>query len=152
MAMLTVSSIRTALPPSSRQVSYFLMGALAGASTIPLELLWQRRFYPKTTPLPNIIGTTAPATIYRAGVRFWVFDIVRSQIRDPSIPTWIKGGISGAAGGFAETCAQSAVDRRVPTLSSLASQPSKLFFCFGTYTYLSTSLSEELPPRPFWYC
>ena len=41
----------------------------------------------------------------------------------------------------------------MPPLSALGTQPAKLFFCFGTYTYLSTTLSpRELPPEPFPYC
>lgn len=142
-------------PSPARQASYFATGALAGLSTIPIEILWQRRY---TTPhvSPLTFATTHGATLAgRAGVRFWVFDIVKNALENPttsSLPVWTRGGLGGAAGGFAEVCAEGLVKVSVPTGRALAAQSTKLLFCFGTYTYLSTTLSEELPPRPFWWC
>jgi len=54
-----------------------------------------------------------------------------------------------------EVLVQFVVDRRrIGALDYRAagSQALKLFLCFGTYTFLSTSLSEELPPKPFPIC
>ena len=45
------------------------------------------------------------------------------------------------------------MQQRWPSLAGLANQTAKLFFCFGTYTYLSTKLfPEQQPPKPFWKC
>ena len=140
-------------PPFAHQTSYGLTGGLAGACTVPIESLWQRYTTRKPQLITRYLRTTAPALTYRGGVRFWVFDLAISQIQSPLIPTWMKGGLSGAAGGAAEICAQSFLQRSLPTVATLANQSSILFFCFGSYTYLSTSLSSgRLPPKPFWYC
>lgn len=69
------------------------------------------------------------------------------------LPVAIKGGLSGAMGGLAEICAQSLSRKKLPDMAGLTKQSAKLFFCFGTYTFLSTTLSpQKLPPKPFWYC
>lgn len=86
-------------------------------------------------------------------MRFWVFDNVKSQLSVfSSLPVWIQGGLGGGAGGFAEVTAHSLVRGQLPQAAALGSQTLKLFLCFGTYTFLSTSLSDELPPKPFWWC
>jgi hypothetical protein len=63
------------------------------------------------------------------------------------------GGLSGASGGLAEVMLSGVLSTqpKVPTLHAIAAQSSKLFFCFGTYTFLSTTYSKEfgLPPKPF---
>ncbi|MCJ1405910.1 hypothetical protein MMC11_009141 [Xylographa trunciseda] len=144
------------LPSLERQLTYLSTGALAGACTLGVELGWQR--LASSTPRANMsfLQANGPTTIGRAGVRFWVFDITKSQMQAARtfshLPSWTIGGLSGAAGGLAEICAESLFHRRLPTLAALASQGSKLFLCFGTYTFLSTTFSDELPPRPFWYC
>lgn len=67
--------------------------------------------------------------------------------------TSVVGGLSGASGGFAEIVVSSLVsaDPKLPTLGALASQSAKLFFCFGAYTFVSSTYSNDygLPPRPF---
>ena len=143
-------SLRTEnIPTPFSQATYFLTGALAGATTIPLERLWQRFVHRAPTSIPFMAWTP----IYRSGVRFWVFDLARYRVERLPIPVAIKGGLSGAAGGLAEICAQSLIKNKPPTMASLKSQSLKLFCCFGTYTFLSTTLSpEQQPPNPFWYC
>ena len=141
------------LPSIQRQMTYGITGAAAGACTVPIELLWQRFSSPKPASVLIFLRNNTSAPIYRASVRFWTYDATKSQLQPYSIPTWVSSGLSGAAGGFAETCVQSAVHRKMPTVVSLSSQSGKLFFCFGTYTYLSSILSpQQSPPRPFWYC
>ncbi|TKA71944.1 hypothetical protein B0A49_05339 [Cryomyces minteri] len=140
------------LPSPLRQASYFATGALAGASTIPIEYAWSTLTGPKTPATLPLLRSHAFALTGRAGTRFWVFDITKSHL-PAALPVWFTGGLLGATGGLAEVCAQSLFQRKIPGLRALLSQGGKLFFCFGTYTYLSTTLSpQELPPRPFWYC
>ncbi|MCJ1384379.1 hypothetical protein MMC17_007495 [Xylographa soralifera] len=156
VAAATLKPSLLSLPSLERQLTYFSTGALAGACTLGVELGWQRiaSSTPRTTM--SFLQAHGPAIIGRAGVRFWVFDVVKSQMQATkgfsSLPPWTIGALSGAAGGLAEICAQSLYHRRPPSRPALASQGSKLFFCFGSYTFLSTTLSNELPPRPFWYC
>ncbi|MCJ1292849.1 hypothetical protein MMC34_004402 [Xylographa carneopallida] len=144
------------LPLPKRQLTYFSTGALAGACALSVELGWQR--LASSTPQTTISFLRAHglAVIGRAGVRFWVFDIVKSQLQTTesysTLPLWTIGAVSGAAGGLAEICAQSIFHRRLPLQATLASQSSRLFLCFGSYTFLSTTFSDETPPSPFWYC
>ena len=130
------------IPTSFSQAAFFLTGALAGATTIPLEGLWQRFVHRAPTPIPFMAWTP----VYRSAVRFWVFDLARYRAEHLPIPVAIKGGLSGAAGGLAEICAQSVIRNKLPTMASLRSQSMKLFCCFGTYTFLSTTLSPEQQP------
>lgn len=143
-------SLRTEMVPTPfSQATFFLTGALAGATTIPLEGLWQR-FVHRAPTFPPFMAWTP---VYRSGIRFWVFDLARYRVERLPIPVAIKGGLSGAAGGLAEICAQSLIRNQLPAMASLMSQSMKLFCCFGTYTFLSTTLSpEQQPPKPFWYC
>lgn len=96
------------------------------------------------------------APVYRASVRFWIFDIARSGLQasptTAQLPVAIKGGIAGAAGGFSEILIQSLINRSRPPVHELASQSGRLFLCFGSYTWLSTTFSDVLPPKPFWKC
>lgn len=56
-------------------------------------------------------------------------------------------------GGFSEVLFQALVmQRRLPRAGELASQSGRLFLCFGSYTYLATTFSDQLPPKPFWKC
>lgn len=134
-------------PPITNQASYFVTGGLAGACTLPIEL-----YYQKPASIASFLRTAAAAPIYRVGVRFWTFTHVRHQLADTSLPIWTVGGLGGAAGGFNEVCTQSMLNGRLPHPRALGSQSLKLFFCFGTYTFLSTSLSDTLPPKPFGWC
>ena len=137
------------VPPPSSQAVFFLTGCLAGATTVPIESLWQSLLHRAPGPLPLL----ALNPIYRSGVRFWAFDLARYRLERLPIPVAIKGGLSGAVGGFAEICTQSLFRKTLPTVTSLMNQSAKLFCCFGTYTLLSTTLSpEHLPLKPFWYC
>lgn len=142
------------VPSFSSQASFFLSGALAGTTIVPIEPLWQRFVMRKSLHTLSLSWMNARPSIYRSAVRFWVFDVARHRIQYRfQVPVWLVGGLSGAAGGFAEICAQSLAGRNIPSIASLANQSGKLFFCFGTYTYLSTTLSpEQLPPKPFWKC
>ena len=145
------SSIRDGrVPTPASQATFFVTGCLAGASTIPIERVWPR---PNPLTAPPAFAATARPLIYRGGIRFWVFDLARYRVEPLPVPVAVKGGVSGAVGGFAEVLAQAVVQQRRPTVKSLAHQTAKLFFCFGTYTYLSTTLSpEQQPPKPFWKC
>ncbi len=137
------------VPPLSSQTTFFLTGALAGATVAPIESLWQRLIHRGPGTLPLIAWTP----IYRSAVRFWAFDLVRHRVEPLPINVVIKGGLSGAAGGLAEICAQSLFRNKLPDIPSLKNQSAKLFLCFGTYTFLSTTLSpEQLPRKPFWFC
>lgn len=137
------------VPPPSNQATFFVTGALAGAATIPVESLWQRLIHRGPGSLPLLVWNP----IYRGGVRFWAFDLARYRVERLPVPVAIKVGLSGAAGGLAEICAQSLLNNKLPAIASLTNQSAKLFCCFGTYTFLSTTLSpEHLPPKPFWYC
>ncbi|GAB7364904.1 hypothetical protein MBLNU230_g5695t1 [Neophaeotheca triangularis] len=132
---------------ASRQATFFATGTLAGLSgTTALQLI---------TNLPSIQHfkplLTSPA-LPKAGLRFWTFDLVRRHTPS-STPTTLKSALGGAAGGFLEECAHALASRRAPVPLTVVSQTLRLFLCFGTYTYLSTTLSpERLPPRPFWWC
>ena len=138
------------LPTPASQATFLLTGCLAGASTIPIELVWPRQ---NRLSAPLVFGATARALICRGGIRFWVFDLARYRVEPFQVPVAVKGGVSGAFGGFVEVLAQAVVQRSRPSARSLASQTAKLFFCFGTYTYLSTTLSPgQQPPKPFWKC
>ncbi|KAF2140332.1 uncharacterized protein K452DRAFT_289075 [Aplosporella prunicola CBS 121167] len=139
------------MPSSSEQSAYFVTGALAGLAALPIELGPSARLLP-------VLKSHLAIQVPRAGFRFWVFDLSKSQLSSQLpgtglLRTTLVGALSGFSGGLAEVTYQSLVFRRhLPEFAALASQSGKLFFCFGTYTFLSTSLSEELPPRPFWYC
>lgn len=148
-----VAAITSQVPSPTRQTCYFSTGALAGASTIPIELAWQHTLGVKPTAPLSFIRGIGPAAIGRAGTRFWVFDHAKSQLSHSSmLPVWMKGGLGGASGGFAEVCVHSFARGHMPQAAALGAQSLRLFFCFGTYTFLSTSLSDELPPKPFWRC
>ncbi|CAF9941191.1 hypothetical protein IMSHALPRED_002462 [Imshaugia aleurites] len=135
--------------PPSNQASFILTGALAGATTVPIKSLWQRLIHRAPGSLPLF----AWSPIYRSSVRFWAFDLARYRVERLPIPVALKGALSGAAGGLAEICARSLFRKKMPDVASLTKQSAKLFLCFGTYTFLSTTLSpEQLPPKPFWYC
>lgn len=156
-AAAAAASQPTAFPSPTRQASYFATGALAGLSTVPIELGLQRVYSVKPpSPPTSFARSHGPTLAGRAGVRFWAFDLVKRQLQQhPAtswLPIWVQGGAGGFVGGLGEVCAESLVKGSVPTGRALAAQSSKLFFCFGSYTYLSTTLAEELPPRPFWYC
>ena len=156
VAAATSNPYFLSLPSLERQLTYFCTGALAGACTLGVELGWQRLASSTPSTPISFLKIHGPAIIGRAGVRFWVFDVVKSEMQATkgfsSLPTWTIGGLSGAAGGLAEICAEALYHRRLPLRPALASQGSKLFLCFGSYTFLSTTLSDEQPPRPFWHC
>ena len=138
------------IPPPASQATFFLTGCLAGATTLPIERIW-----PRSNPLSArpAFGALARPFIYRGGIRFWVFDLARYWVEPLPVPVAVKGGVSGAVGGFAEVLAQAVVQRSRPNVRILTSQTAKLFFYFGTYTYLSTTLSSgQQPPKPFWKC
>ncbi|KAI5240865.1 hypothetical protein E4T42_08249 [Aureobasidium subglaciale] len=105
-------------------------------------------FLPK---LPSISAATP--LVLRAGIRFWTFDQTRHLLAPLHLPVWLIGGLGGAAGGFNEVLLHSLVQsRKLPSATALGAQTLRLFLCFGTFTYLSTSFSDTLPPKPFWKC
>jgi hypothetical protein len=143
------------LPSVPRQATFFVTGALAGAASLPVETtflsLAQQHDY--AASIKHFRSSLGPV-LARTGVRFLSFDHVRTYSSHfLGLPTVLSGALGGAAGGLNEVMLHSLVStRRLPPLEAALSQSGKLFFCFGTYTFLSTSLSRELPPRPFWKC
>jgi hypothetical protein len=143
------------LPSASRQATFFATGALAGAASLPVETVFlsfaQKHDY--TASIKHIRSSFVPI-LARTGVRFLSFDHVRTYTSHfLQLPITLCGALGGAAGGLNEVILHSLVSKRqLPPLHAALSQSGKLFFCFGSYTYLSTHLSRELPPRPFWKC
>jgi len=157
--MTTVESERrnhqNVVPSPSRQATFFLTGALAGAASLPVDAA----FLSLSQKPKQIFGIThirsnLAAVLARTGIRFFSFDHVRTYSSHYlQLPTTLCGALGGAAGGLNEVILHSLVsNHRLPSWEAAASQSGKLFMCFGTYTYLSTNLSRELPPRPFWKC
>jgi hypothetical protein len=143
------------VPSLSRQSTFFLTGALAGAASLPVDAAFLS-LSQKPEQISGIrhIKSNLAAVLARTGIRFFSFDHVRTYSSHYlQLPTTLCGALGGATGGLNEVILHSLVsNRRLPPLKPALSQSGKLFFCFGTYTYLSTSLSRELPPRPFWKC
>jgi hypothetical protein len=143
------------IPSPSRQATFFLTGALAGAASLPVDAAFVSlsQGSGRVSGIRHIRSNLAPI-LARTGIRFSSFDHVRTYTSHfLQLPTTLCGALGGAAGGFNEVILHSLVsNRRLPPLNAALSQSGKLFFCFGTYTYLSTTLSRELPPRPFWKC
>lgn len=149
------STEKLPLASFSRQATFFATGVLAGAASLPVETaflsLAQKHDY--RASIRHIRSSLVPV-FARTGVRFLSFDHVRNYSSlFLQLPTVLSGALGGAAGGLNEVVLHSLVsNRRLPPLQAAFSQSGKLFLCFGTYTYLSTTLSRELPPRPFWKC
>jgi hypothetical protein len=108
------------------------------AATLPVEACWSQLQRQQTIgqgmPVSRLLVAPAVAktTVLRAGTRFWVFDMTRWQRNryTPTLPVPIVGGLSGAAGGFAEVGLESLVLRKtLPAYKTLLSQSAKLFFC-----------------------
>ena len=96
---------------------------------------------------------TATPPVLRAGVRFWTFDQTRHILAPFHLPVSLVGGLGGAAGGFNEVLLHSLLQsRKLPAAAALGAQTLRLFLCFGTFTFLSTTFSDTLPPKPFWKC
>jgi hypothetical protein len=130
------------LPSPTRQLCFFSTGCLAGFASLPMA------FLPK---VPSLMTATPP--VLRAGVRFWTFDQTRHILAPFHLPVSLVGGLGGAAGGFNEVLLHSLVQsRKLPAGTALGVQTLRLFLCFGTFTFLSTSFSDTLPPKPFWKC
>lgn len=143
-------------PSVPRNTAFFSTGILAGAASLPVEgafLSFQTR-RPDFTAGHKHIRSSALHVLPRTGIRFYTFDEIRfysSQYL--KLPTTLCGALGGAAGGFNEVVIDSLVSKyRLPPIHASSTQAGKLFLCFGTYTFLSTNLSDELPPRPFWRC
>lgn len=143
--------------PSSleRQATFFATGALAGAASLPIEAAYIS-FSQKVDHRAGIrhIRSNIAPILARTGIRFLTFDHVRNYSSNYlQLPTPLCGALGGAAGGLNEVILHSVVSNRgLSSTHAVLSQSGKLFICFGTYTYLSTNLSRELPPRPFWKC
>jgi hypothetical protein len=135
------------LPSVSRQATFFATGALAGAASLPVEtaflFLAQKNDY--AASIKHIRSSIVPV-LARTGVRFFSFDHVRTYTSHfLQLPITLCGALGGAAGGLNEVILHSLVsNRRLPPLNAALSQSGKLFFCFGTYTYLSTHLPAIL--------
>lgn len=146
------------LPSIKEQAVYTAAGALAGAAIFPIEL-GSMLSSPTRIPTSTLFRSHASIQVPRVALRFWTFDIVKSLLSGsaseppPPARTALVGAVGGFSGGLTEVTYQALVfDRRLPTLRALAPHSSRLFFCFGTYNFLAASLSNETPPRPFWYC
>lgn len=144
------------LPTLPRQATYAATGLLAGLATVPVDWGVTRLLAGPTAAPPSFRAfarSHARTVGPRAAVRFWGFDVAKSHLVHTGLPVWITGGLAGAAGGVAEVLAHSAVQRRRPGAWEATAQASRLFLCFGGYTYLSTRFhGNDLPPRPFAWC
>ncbi|GAB7348022.1 hypothetical protein MBLNU459_g6062t1 [Dothideomycetes sp. NU459] len=140
------------VPSLPRQACYFATGSLAGAVALLPDLAWTSLVLKTPTSVLPFFRTHAPAVLFRAGTRFWTFDHVRSRLSSSPLPVWVVNALGGASGGFSEVLFHSLLQRRRPSAWALGSQSLRLFCCFGTYTFLSTTLSEQLPPKPFPWC
>lgn len=130
------------LPSPTRQLCFFSSGCLAGFASLPMAFL---------PNVPSLMTATPP--VLRAGVRFWTFDQTRHFLAPFHLPVPLVGGLGGAAGGFNEVLLHSLVlSRSLPAATALGAQTLRLFLCFGTFTFLSTTFSQTLPPKPFWKC
>lgn len=130
------------LPSPTRQLCFFSTGCLAGLASLPMA------FLPR---LPSLMTATPP--VFRAGIRFWTFDQTRHLLAPFHLPVSLVGALGGAAGGFNEVLLHSLVQsRKLPAVTPLGAQTLRLFLCFGTFTFLSTTFSDTLPPKPFWKC
>ncbi|KAM0720960.1 hypothetical protein Q7P37_003245 [Cladosporium fusiforme] len=153
--ILADSRNRQVIPSASRQSIFFLTGVLAGAASLPVEgAFLSVAGRPDHNAGIRHMRSHASAVLGRTGIRFLTFDHIRTySAQFLQLPTTLCGALGGAAGGLNEVIVQSLVsNRRLPPLSAALSQSGKLFLCFGTYTSLSTNLSRELPPKPFWKC
>ena len=154
-ATLHQTKNKSVVPTASEQATFFLTGALAGAASLPVEAAFLS-LSQKPGYFSGIrhVQSNLTAVLARTGIRFFSFDHVRTYSSHYlQLPTTLCGALGGAAGGLNEVILHSLVsNHRLPRLNAALSQSGKLFFCFGTYTYLSTNLSRELPPRPFWKC
>lgn len=155
-------------PSTTEQASYGVTGALAGLATLPIEfaLASFRSSAIKPPPLSSFLRSHLPHGLYRPAIRFWAFDLARSRILYESsnagvtLPTWVVGGLSGGIGGFMEVFIQHIIREKslskMPASAPLVEQSAKLFFCFGSYTFLASRWAERekerLPPTPFWKC
>lgn len=156
-AISSASGNQNVMPSAPRQSVFFLTGVLAGAASLPVEGTFLSLLTGQPTYKTGLqhIKTHAPAVLGRTGIRFLSFDHIRTYSSQfLHLPTTLCGALGGAAGGLNEVVLHSlASTRRLPTLNAAVSQSGKLFLCFGSYTYLSTTLSpEQLPPKPFWKC
>ncbi|KAG7005315.1 ras-related GTP-binding protein C [Physcia stellaris] len=113
------------LPSIKRQAVFFATGALAGTSAVPIEVLYQH-FTSSAKRHDVALRYLAPPIAYRAGVRFWTFDLAKSQLEHTSTPAWLRGAIPGALGGFAEVSAQSVIQRKIPDPAAVEDQTAKL--------------------------
>lgn len=149
----------------SRQLIFFVTGSVAGVASASASFAFEKliSFYGKSSTKGYASFTTGlPQHIIKPGIRFWAFDIARESL-PYGMPVSLKGGLAGAAGGCMEmiyTQVQNVLTAKVnaksPKLSTAVTSTllhsSKLFLCFGSYTYLANSFSEMLPPKPFAYC
>lgn len=150
---------------ASRQVTFFTTGSVAGLASASASFAFDELscLYRNTGSKGYKAFTTSlPQHLVKPGIRFWAFDIARESLPS-SLPVSLKGGLAGASGGFIEmlyTHAQNALtsrgNARTPNLGMVVNSTllhsSKLFLCFGSYTYLANTLSDSLPPKPFAYC
>lgn len=147
--MEQVTEPTSQFPSVFEQSCFTLTGALAGASTFPIEYGWRSLF---TKDKPSVSSIIRSPAVYRGAVRFSVFDHAKTRLNHAPVPYYAVAGLAGAAGGFSEVLVQSLLQRSRPTVSGLGSQSTRLFLCFGTYTCLSTTYSDTAVPKPFWRC
>jgi hypothetical protein len=158
-------SDRTSIRPS-REAIFFATGSFAGVCSATADFGFDMassvlRDRP-ARPFSALLRSMIPHVV-RPGIRFWGFDIAKSTFLPQEMPVSLRGGLAGAFGGFIEMGSASlynllhtkkTINR--PTLSAAAKMTtlhsSKLFLCFGSYTYFANTYSDRLPPRPFTYC
>jgi hypothetical protein len=150
----TVELTQSPLIPSFiRQSIYVGTGVVAGSSGIACDVAWNKLYSPKEYKIGAFLRANCATQLGRAAVRFWTFDQIRRTLQGNAyMPIWVIGGTSGAIAGFTEVLAEKLWQRTKPNPIILAKTFTAFFAGFGTFTYLSRTLSEEMPPQPFWYC
>lgn len=151
----TLPNLSSYIPSLASQGIYATTGLFAGACVLPIEVLWGRFIASSRGTILQNAKSHASSLIGRTAVRFWIFDHAKNQFERPGardLPTWVKGGISGATGGFAEICAQSLVKLKPPSTTALLGQTGRTFFGFATFTQLWAYTKEREMSRSFGFC
>lgn len=151
---------RLHLWPGQRYLAvYGATGLLAGMAALPFEYSfsrWSLRSLGSEATLrlnSTFLKNVAPGFIAKSGVRFFAFGQfkhirdVKREMGTNTWPKWVDSAVSGAAAGLVETVIANRVTKPLsgfPPIRHLVQQPARLFMCFGTFGYLSTTFSSPL--------
>lgn len=151
------------IPSPQTQAAYFATGGLAAFTAAPIDATFASATSTRTfKAFSSYARTHAPAQISRASFRFWTFVFVKHGLAHrsfDSLPTWLKGGLAGGAGGLAEVVLHNALIARSPIrLLPVLDGGARTFCGFSTFTYLwstrrpDANIDAHVPPRPFARC